>query len=299
MDLIGDLELMQELAELGSFSAVGRQRSQAASSIARRLDRLEAHVGERLFNRAPTGLFLTAAGARKLVEARDLTAAAAAFAERDQENGQLRGHIVVSAPSRLGEVCIAPIVGSFLQAHPAVSIDLHLTDAVQDLDRGRIDLAIRVGGTSENHHIIRRVANNHRVLVAAPSYLEKRGDVTVVEDLDGCAGLLLGDAPSWRLLGPEGRAYLAKPRARLKCVSGDIIRTMCIAGLGVALKSYWDVRSALAEGALVEILPEWTQANPADVMIVMPDRRLTSSTLRAFRDMLETRLKAILAVPSA
>ncbi|WP_299703119.1 LysR family transcriptional regulator [uncultured Tateyamaria sp.] len=299
MDLIGDLELMQDLAELGSFSAVGRQRSQAASSIARRLDRLEAHVGERLFNRAPTGLFLTAAGARKLVDARELTAAAAAFAERDEDNGQLRGHIVISAPSRLGEVCIAPIVGAFLEAHPAVSIDLHLTDAVQDLDRGRIDLAVRIGGTSENHHIIRRIANNRRAIVAAPAYLEHRGPIVAVEDLDGCDGLLLGDAPSWRLLGPGGQSYLAKPRARLKCVSGDIVRTMCVAGLGVALKSYWDVQSALVDGTLVEILPDWTQANPVDVMIVMPDRRLTSATLRAFRGMLEKRLKSMLAVPSA
>ena len=297
MDLIGDLELMQDLAELGSFSAVGRQRSQAASSIARRLDRLEAHVGERLFNRAPTGLFLTAAGARKLVDARDLTAAAAAFAERHEGSGQLRGHIVTTAPSQLGEVCIAPIVGSFLETHSAVSIDLHLTDAVQDLDRGRIDLAVRIGGTSESHHIIRRIANNRRTLVAAPSYVERRGPIAAVEDLDDCDGLLLGDAPSWQLLGPAGRTYLAKPRARLKCVSGDIVRTMCVAGLGVALKSYWDVQEALADGTLVEILPDWTQANPADVTIVMPDRRLTSPTLSAFRDVLEKRLKSMLAGP--
>ena len=81
MDLIGDLELMQELAEHGSFSAVGRCRGQAPSSIARRLDRLEDRLGGRLFNRAPTGLFLTDIGARRLSQARELTRAAAAFVE--------------------------------------------------------------------------------------------------------------------------------------------------------------------------------------------------------------------------
>ncbi len=297
MDLIGDLELMQELAKRGSFSAVGRDRGQAPSSVARRLDRLEAHVGERLFNRAPTGLFLTATGARKLRDACELTSAAAAFSERDEADGVLSGHIVVSAPSRLGDVCVTPIVMEFLKTHPAVSVDLHLTDSVQDLDRDQIDLTVRIGANAQDHHIIRRIANNHRLLVAAPQYLERHSESTCVEDLDTCDGLLLGNAPSWRLRGPDGRVHLAKPRVRVKCVSGDALLSMCVAGLGVALKSFWDVQGALKTGRLVTILPEWTQADPADIMIVMPDRRLVSATLLKFRDLLEARLKSLLSQP--
>jgi DNA-binding transcriptional LysR family regulator len=297
MDLFGDLELMQELAEHGSFSAVARQRGQAASSIARRLDRLELHVGVRLFNRAPTGLFLTATGARKLSQARALTAAAADFAESELGDGVLRGHIVISAPSRLGQVCVAPVVTEFLSDNPEVSVDLHLTDAVQDLDRDRIDLAIRIGGTTAEHHIIRRITGNRRILVAAPGYLARHPPIERVEQLDDHDGLLLGNAPSWRLHDQSGRVRLVTPHTRLKCVAGDTLLDMCAAGLGVALKSAWDVKDALADGRLTRILPDWEQANPADIMIVMPDRRLVSQTVRAASGALEIRLKKMLATP--
>ncbi len=295
MDLIGDLELMQDLAERGSFSAVARGRGQAPSSISRRLDRLEAHVGERLFNRAPTGLFLTDTGVRKLREARELTSAAAAFVERDGADGDLRGHIAVSAPARLGEVCVVPIVASFLDAHPKVSVDLHMTDVVQDLDRDRIDLAVRIGADADDHHVIRRIADNHRLLVASPAYLAPRPEVARPEDLEGCDGLLLGSAFAWRLQGPNGVIHKVKPRSRLKCVSGDALLAMCLAGLGVALKSFWDVRRAVDDGRLVHILPEWKQASPANIMIVMPDRRLVSPTLRTFATELEGSIRSRLA----
>ncbi|MDP3526106.1 MAG: LysR family transcriptional regulator [Hoeflea sp.] len=295
MDLIGDLELMQELAELGSFSAVGRKRGQAASSVARRLDRLEIHLGERLFNRTPTGLFLSATGARKLIEARALTAAAAAFVEHSHPDGQLGGHLAVTAPSRLGQVCVAPVVADFLARHPAVSIDLHLTDMVQDLDRDRIDLAVRIGGITAEHHLIRRIADNHRVLVAAPGYLEARSPLAAVEQLNDCDGLMLGATESWKLRDRMRRVQSVHPRARLRCVAGDTLLAMAERGLGVALKSFWDVREAVAEGRLVHILPDWSQADPADIMIVMPDRRLLSPTLKTFSKSLEMGLKQLLA----
>lgn len=295
MDLIGDLELMQDLAERGSFSAVARGRGQAPSSIARRLDRLEAYVGERLFNRAPTGLFLTDTGARKLRDARELTSAAAAFAERDGVDGILRGHIAVSAPARLGEVCVVPIVASFLDAHPKVSVDLHITDVVQNLDRDRIDLAVRIGAGADNHHVVRRIADNHRLLVASPSYLAQRPKIASPEDLDCCDGLFLDNAMTWRLQDLDGRIQFAKPRMRLKCVSGDAVLAMCVAGLGVALKSFWDVRRTLDDGRLVHILPNWKQASPANIMIAMPDRRLVSPTVRIFAKELERSMRSRLA----
>ena len=106
---------------------------------------------------------------------------------------------------------MAPVFAAFLHAHPRVSIDLHLTDAVQNLDRDRIDLAVRIGSSGEDHHVIRRIADNHQLLVASPRYLERR-PIVCVEDLDVCDGLLLGNAPTWRLQGPNGRIHIARPR---------------------------------------------------------------------------------------
>ncbi len=295
MDLIGDLILMQELAEHGSFSKVGRLRGQAPSSIARRLDRLENHLNDRLFNRAPTGLFLTASGTRKLFEGRALTDAAASFVNKDGENGSLSGHLVISAPSRLGETLIAQAVAQFLTTHPNVSIDLHFTDLVQNLERDKIDLSVCVGTQSPDHHFIRRIVENRRILVAAPAYLARFDQVKSVTDLDAHSGLFLGRTLSWKLMKSDMTTHVARPKARLRAVAGDVLLTMCKAGLGIALKSSWDVRRDLAEGEIVQVLPEWQQADPSDIMIVTPSRRLVSPTIKAFSRMLDDYLKRTLS----
>jgi DNA-binding transcriptional LysR family regulator len=291
MDLLGDLVLFDELAELGSFSAVARRRGQAVSSISRRLERLETHLGQRLFNRAPTGLFLTAAGARKLAEARTVVRTANAFAETGEGDGSLSGHIVVSAPSRLGILGVAPVVSEFLKENPRAAIDLHLTDTFLDLDRDKIDLAIRIGGSAPDHYLIRRIAKNTRILVASPAYLSKRGPIDEVEALDECDGLMLGSSQVWTLKSVKGKTYAARPNARVKCIAGDILLALCEAGLGIALKSAWDTALLLREGRLVRVLPEWQQAGTSDIMLVLPDRRLLSPTLRVFEKHLANHLK--------
>lgn len=293
MDLLGDLELFEELAEHGSFSAVARQRNRAASSLSRRLDRLEEHLGQRLFNRSPTGLFLTAAGDRKLREARALNRATAAFSERAAEKGQLTGHIAVSAPSRLGAVVVVPAVAAFLEENRLARIDLHLTDQIQDLDRERIDLAVRIGGKTPDHYLLRRIAPNRRILVAAPEYLATVPPIQFVADLDQCDALMLGTATRWKLTGREGKTHVATPKSRMAFVTGDALLTLCTSGLGVALKSAWDAAPYLANGQLVRVLPEWEQAESVDIMMVLPDRRLLSPTLRIFEKVLESRLKEI------
>lgn len=295
MSLIPDLALMLELAEHGSFSVVGRRQDQAPSSVARRLDRLEAMVGERLFNRTPKGLFLTTTGARKLSEARALVAAAEAFVAARPRDGALKGGVALTAPSRLGAVCVAPIVASFLAEHPEISVDLHLTDAFQDLDRDRIDIAVRIGGDAPGHHRVRRIADNRRVLVASPAYVATRPPIATPEDLRGCDGVVLGAAPVWRLRDAAGRRVEVTPRARVRCVAGDAVTTLCEAGLGVALKSYWDVRGSLMAGRMVQVLPDWTQADGSEIVLTTPSNRLVSPAARAMAQALERGLRPLVS----
>lgn len=293
MDLLGDLVVFQELARLGSFSAVARSHGHAPSSISRRLDRLEAQLGQRLFNRLPTGLFLTQAGHQKLAEARNLTASAIAFAE--DNNAPLSGHVSLSVPARFGELCVAPILATFLSENPSVSVDLHLTDAIQDLDRDQIDVAIRIGARAADHHVIRKIAANRRILVAARSYLDRVPSITTPSDLVKCDGLFLGTVSKWSLQGPLAAKVTVGPRKRLACLSGDAILCFAKAGLGVALKSEWEVVPFLQSGLLQHVLPKWSQAETTDIMLIMPSRRLTPKPVRALSSALERGLRTRLA----
>lgn len=294
MDLIGDLILMQELAEYGSFSKAGRLRGQAPSSLARRLDGLESHLKIRLFNRAPSGLSLTASGAQKLIEARSIIEAAGKLTSRDGENGVLTGHIVVSAPSRLGEKLVAPVVLQFLKKHPDASVDLHFTDSIQNLEQDKVDISVRVGTEPPDHHYIRRIVTNKRILVASQTYLASRAPIKSVTDLNEHDGLLLGRTSIWSLIHQDGQTHVAFPKQRLRAITGDVLLSMCKANLGIALKSIWDVRRDLENGKVVQVLPGWFQAHSSDIMLVTPSKKFVSPTAFAFNHMLTDYLKSAL-----
>ena len=89
--------------------------------------------------------------------------------------------------------------------------------------------------------------------------------------------------------------HVASPKARLRAVAGDVLLTMCKAGLGIALKSSWDVRQDLAAGKIVQVFPDWQQADSSDSMIVTPSRRLVSPTIKAFSTMLDDYLRRTLS----
>ena len=291
MDLVTDLRLVLALASLGSLAAAARESGVGTSSVARRLDALERRLGERLFNRTPNGVFLTRAGEARLAPARRIVDAADEFTRRDADEQGLSGLLRVSCPARFGERCVAPVVATFLAAHPDVRIELDLSDEVRDLDRDGIDVAVRIGQDAPEHNVIRRIAPNRRILVAAPQWIAAHPPVFSPADLDGVDGLMLGSATEWTLRRADGTVSTVRPRRRFGGRGGDVILTLCLAGLGVALKSSWEVRECVERGALAEVLPGFAQDVSADIMTLMPSRRYVPRPVRAFVAELERDLR--------
>lgn len=292
MDLVTDLRLVLALARLGSLAAAARETGVGTSSVARRLDALEHRLGERLFNRTPKGVFLTQAGEARLVAARQIVDAADEFTRRDAGEATLSGLLRVSCPARFGERCVAPVVAAFLAAHPDVRIELDLTDEVRDLDRDGIDVAVRIGESAPEHNVVRRIAPNRRILVAAPEWIATHSPIASPANLDGVDALMLGSATEWSVRSPDGTVSTVRPRRRFGGRGGDVVLTLCLAGLGVALKSAWEVRELVERGALNEVLPGCVQDVPADIMTLMPSRRYVPRLVRVFVAELERDLRA-------
>ena len=85
------------------------------------------------------------------------------------------GHLIVSAPAAFGRKHVAPHAPAFLAANPDVKISFNLSDQVVDLVREGYDLSIRIGGTIDPSLVAVNLYSNHRVVCAAPDYLEKHG----------------------------------------------------------------------------------------------------------------------------
>ena len=176
MDTLSGMRLFAKVVETGSFSAAGRQLGLNASSVSRQVGALEDALGTRLLNRSTRSLGLTEAGglyyerARRIVA--DVDEVNAAVSELNETP---RGTLRLNVPVVFGRRYVAPYMQEFLEAYPEVRVELNVTDHYVDLIEEGADLAIRIGGTSQQSYIVRKLASIDRVLCASTEYLERHG----------------------------------------------------------------------------------------------------------------------------
>lgn len=154
-----------------------------------------------------------------------------------------------------------------------------------DVPGGAVDVAVRIGGLAvDSSAAMRKLADNQRILVAAPAYLDRRGRPSQPGDLASHDLLRYGDAVGpWRLTSPDGREQLVPAPARLRVDNGDAVHDWCVAGLGIALKSQFDVAADLRAGALEHVLPG-LHAGDTPIVALFPDRVTMPRKTRVFLD---------------
>lgn len=260
-----DYGLFARIVETGSLSAAGRAMAISPAMVSKRLARLEARLGVRLVQRTTRRLALTEAGADFHV---DVVAILQAIhraenrltGRRDEAVGPLR----VSAPTSFGRLHVAPHLHLFLDACPRVELELDLSDANVDLVANRIDLAVRIAtdfpASMEGH----RLGSSRRILCAAPAYGDQYGTPTSIAELAQHRLLAANGQMPWRLVNGHKR-HTVEGRSHVRTNSSEIVRELALAGVGIALRSLWDVSESLATGRLIPVLPGWE--GPADLGI--------------------------------
>lgn len=295
---------MRDAADLAFFSTLARQPSLAlaapqlgisAPAVSRRLAKLEARLGVRLLNRTTRRLSLTPEGERYLEEGerlmREIAALEASLAQgREQPRGLLR----INATFGFGRRHLAPALADFARAWPEVEAVLQLSDRPLDLTAEAFDLGIRFGAPPDARVLARKLASNRRLLCAAPAYLAQAGTPRQPRDLLGHACIVIRENEAafnnWQL--SDGRQQQTiKVRGPLSANHGEIAVDWALAGLGVLLRSEWDVAGYLRSGELVRVLPDW-QGSEADIHAVYPQRHHLSATVRVFIDFLAARFAA-------
>jgi DNA-binding transcriptional LysR family regulator len=285
MDRFGDLDVFAHVVTAGSMSAAGRQLQLSPAVISKRIRRLEERLGVRLLQRTTRQLSLTEAGQgfyERVVSV--LSSIEDAEAWVSSGAGQARGTLRVSAPTSFGRLHIAPHLKPFLDANPLVTVDLVLSDAFVDVVGEGFDLAVRVADLRDSSLVARRLAPNHKVLCAAPGYLKAHGAPLSIEELSRHT-LIAHNADHWRLDGPMG-AVSVRINGPLRTNSSEVVREALIAGLGIALRSTWDVGPELKSGALQQVLPDYSVGKRVAIHAVYPSRRHLEQKVRVFVDYL-------------
>lgn len=279
-----DYALFAAVVEAGSIAGGARSRGLSAPMASKRLQRLEARLGARLVQRTTRRLTLTAVGERlhgDLVTI--LAAATAAEARVTGQAGMVTGTLRIAAPTSFARLHLAPGLHDFAAAYPRVALDVRLSDGFTDLLAERIDVAIRIAADVPAGLERRRVSSSRRVLCAAPAYLADHGAPASLAELSRHR-LLAADAQlPWRLV-QDGRERRVDGTSAVRTNSSELVRELAVAGMGIALRSLWDVGALLADGRLIRVLPEWEGSRDVAIWTVWPRAPIVSPAVLAFAD---------------
>lgn len=285
MDKLKAFESFVSVATRGSLTAAARAEGVAPAIMGRRLDALEEHLGVKLLVRTTRRITLTHEGSAFLEDCQRLLADVA-NAEASVSAGGVKatGHLRITAPAGFGRRHVAPLVPRFHGLHPEVTVSLNLSDRVVDLAGEGYDCAVRVGDLPDSSLVSVRMADNRRLCVAAPQYLQRRGTPRHPGELAQHDCLTLSSDASqtrgWAFRVPVpvdgggGAAEVVhfKPVGPLDCSDGQVLHDWCLGGWGIAWRSTWEVESEIAAGRLVAVLEAFA-APPNGIYVVFPQRK--------------------------
>lgn len=287
MSNLTDMEIFARVVTAGSMSAAGREMGLSPAVVSKRIRRLEDKLGTRLLQRTTRQIALTEAGHGFYDRVLAILASveeAETFVTRG--SAQARGTLKVSAPTSFGRMHVAPYLARFLEANPDLYVSLDLSDEFVDIVGDGYDLAIRIAELSDSSLVARRLAPVHRVLCAAPSYIERHGEPKSIDDLvENHVRVAATAQDPWRLMGPRG-LEIVKTDAPLRTNSSEVVREAVLAGVGIALRSTWDVGPELREGKLQIVLPQYRASKDVGLHAVYPTRRFLPAKVRVFIDFL-------------
>ncbi|MEO7245490.1 MAG: LysR family transcriptional regulator [Rubrivivax sp.] len=290
MDRLKQIESFAAVATKGSLTAAAHAEGVAPAVIGRRIDALEARLGVKLLLRTTRRITLTHEGSAFLEDCQRLLGDLAS-AEASVSAGGVKasGHLRVTAPAGFGRRHIAPLVPRFIAEHADVSLSLNLSDRVVDIGNEGFDCAVRVGELPDSSLVSVRLADNRRLCVAAPSYLKRAGVPQAPAELSRHQCLTLSSEASqsrgWAFVIDAKPTHL-RPAGRLDCSDGQVLHDWCLAGLGVAWRSTWEVEQEVAAGRLQEVLADFA-APPNGIFAVFPHAKHLPLRVRLWIDFLK------------
>ena len=260
METLRAMSLFAAVARQGSLSAAGRKLGLSPASVSRQITALEEQLGARLLNRTSRSMTLTGAGETYLRHAEAILQRVEEMqVEVSQREQQPSGMLRVHSRLLFGTLVLMPNLPRFLHAHPAISVELSMSNHAIDLAERNIDVDIRIGKLTESALIARRLATSERIVCAAPAYLTSRPPITAPGELSAhnCLTYRLNTGGTvWRFVDAAGATAEVPVNGSLVTDNGPALHASALAGLGVVLMPDWSVREDIRAGRLVRLFPD-------------------------------------------
>ncbi len=315
MDRLSVMRLFVDAATLGSFSAAGRKQGLSPAASSACIQRLEAALKVKLFERTTRSLRLTEEGELyRLYGQQVLDLMNEADHALQQGKRLVQGTVTISAPSDLGRNLLLHYLDEFRRRHPDVRFVLSLTDGTANLVQDGIDVAIRYGQPADSSMVARPLFANRRVICASPDCIARYGRPQSPEQLADLPTLVLTTAHwtvnEWRYRagckdGEAGTIKSVRLTNTQQSNDGEVIRKWALQGHGFARKSWLDVSADVQAGRLVTVLDDFF-ADPAPLNILYHQNRFQAPRIRLLVEFLQqcfearaAELQAPVEAPSA
>jgi len=285
MDRLETMTILLRVADRGSFSAASRDLGVPLSTVSRKVNELEAHLGTKLLVRTTRKVALTDVGSayvastRRILDEIDETERIAAG-----EFHVPRGELILTAPILFGRLHILPIVTEFLAAYPQINVRMLLTDRNLHLIEDHVDMAVRIGPLPDSTMIGTRVGLMRTVVCASPKLLAEQGVPKSPEDLAGLPCV------NFELLSPASAWPYMPIRPRLSVTTAEAAVWAAAQGLGVTRVLHYQCADAINDGSLRIILANF-EVEPLPVHLLHAARGALPAKLRVFLDFAAGRLR--------
>lgn len=238
--------------ETGSFSAVARELGTSQPRVSKQIAALEAQLGVRLLRRSTRKLSMTEEGERLYVEARRIVEEVNEVESQLKGAGEPQGALRVACPSVFARIKLLPLAAAFMHQYPELTLEFSVHDRFVDLVEDGIDVAIRIGELSDTGLHAKRIGTARRICVASPRYLKEHGTPKAPAELRSHHCILytlLATGATWPFEGMP-----VKVAGRVRGNSPEVVTTMAVNGLGIAMAPDFLFADALATGELRQIL---------------------------------------------
>ncbi|MCM2680300.1 LysR family transcriptional regulator [Echinimonas agarilytica] len=279
---IEHLRLFVRLASTHNISQAGQELGLSAPVSSIHISKLEESLGTRLVHRTTRKVSLTEEGLEFLPHAKQILASVdAGIASVGTGNKLPKGVLRITASASFGRMHVIPALKGFLDQYPDLSIDISLTDSMVDLVDGGFDIAIRNANLQDSSLIARKLAEDKRIICAAPAYLEKHGIPKTPEDLKKHQCIHHAGLSQWTFETAKGRVSF-KGKGNIRTDHGEAVRDACVDGLGIAMCATWIAYKHLQSGALVQVLEDYPLIDDASIWAVYPTSKLLAPRVRVF-----------------
>ena len=282
-----DLQLFARVAELGTLSAVARERDAPVSQVSRSLARIEKTCGARLIHRSTHGLSLTPEGAIFLDYCQRLCGTLdeleGEFASKSREAS---GLVRVAVSSVIAQYQLLPSLQGLVQRHPQLRLALEVSDRLVDMARDGIDIAIRTTVNLPDTVIARRIGTLGRALYATPDYLARAGTPSHPDDLRHHQ-LITNSA----VVSLNQWPFVVDGKTRMLTIEGDwrtndtgLAATMVLQGLGIGRLATVAALPLVAQGQLVAVLADHVAPQSVPIYAVTAGTRQRLPKIKAAID---------------